>query len=151
MDPMRLTIGIVEECADRQSLSLQEQKVVRSAQATTMRLMGIPGWLDQWYITEISPTQQQESHRRYCNLFREIFGNPFRPVPIDPSWLAWRGGLVVMLAQSIYDERRFQDLPILADALEEAGCTSEDLLAHCRSSGEHVRGCWAVDLVLGKE
>ena len=49
------------------------------------------------------------------------------------------------------DGRRFEDLPILADALEEAGCANQDLLAHCRHSGEHVRGCWAVDLLLGKE
>jgi hypothetical protein len=54
------------------------------------------------------------------------------------------------MARRIYDERAFHDLPILADALEEAGCTDAEILAHCRSSGEHVRGCWVVDLVLGK-
>jgi hypothetical protein len=51
----------------------------------------------------------------------------------------------------IYDERAFNRMPILADALEEAGCTNKDILDHCRSGGEHVRGCWAVDLILGKE
>jgi hypothetical protein len=55
------------------------------------------------------------------------------------------------LAQAIYEERAFDRLPILADALEESGCYNADLLAHCRSDGPHVRGCWAVDLVLGKE
>jgi hypothetical protein len=55
------------------------------------------------------------------------------------------------LAQVIYDERRFADLPILADALEEAGCTNTDILDHCRLPGEHVRGCWVVDLILRKE
>jgi hypothetical protein len=54
------------------------------------------------------------------------------------------------LAQTIYEARRFDPMPVLADALEEAGCTDADLLAHCRSGGGHLRGCWAVDLLLGK-
>ena len=82
---------------------------------------------------------------------RDIFGNPFRPVTLDHAWLRWNDGAAVAIAQRIYDERRFQDLPILADALEEAGCTSGDILEHCRGPGPHVRGCWVVDLVLGKE
>jgi hypothetical protein len=84
-------------------------------------------------------------------LMCDLFGNPFRPVILDPTWLAWNGGTVPKLAQAIYDECRFADLPILADALEEAGCDNIDVLAHCRSSDEHVRGCWVVDLLLGKE
>jgi hypothetical protein len=85
-------------------------------------------------------------------LLRDLFGVlPFRPVSVNPDWLTWNGGTVAKLAQVIYEERRFQDLPILADALEEAGCTNADLLDHCRRPGEHVRGCWAVDLLLGKE
>jgi hypothetical protein len=82
---------------------------------------------------------------------RDIFGNPFRPATVDPSWLTWNGGTVPKLAQTIYDERRFQDMPILADALEEAGCTNADILAHCRWPGAHVRGCWVVDLLLSKD
>jgi hypothetical protein len=82
-----------------------------------------------------------------ANLLREIVGNPFRPVTIKP---AWRIPAVTALAQSVYDDRRFQDLPILADALEEAGCTNADLLSHLRGPGPHVRGCWALDLILGK-
>jgi hypothetical protein len=57
----------------------------------------------------------------------------------------------VTLAQSIYDNRRFEDMPILADALEDAGCSSKEMLEHCRCGGEHVRGCWLVDLLLQKE
>jgi hypothetical protein len=95
------------------------------------------------------PTPAQQ--RRLCQLIRDIFGNPFRPATADPDWLKWNGGTVPKLAQAIYDERRFADLPILADALEEAGCVNADLLDHCRRPGEHVRGCWAVDLLLGKE
>jgi hypothetical protein len=83
-------------------------------------------------------------------LVRCIFGNPFRPVAPDPGWLAWDNGAVAHLARSIYDDRRFADLPFLADALEESGCDNADILAHCRQPGPHVRGCWAVDLLLGK-
>src|SRR5262249_36749153 len=73
--------------------------------------------------------------------------NPFRPVTIGPPPLT---PTVVTLAQSIYEERSFDSLPILADALEEAGCTDADILAHCRGPGPHVRGCWVVDAILGK-
>jgi hypothetical protein len=83
-------------------------------------------------------------------LVRDIFGNPFRPVSVDPAWLRWNDGTAVAIARRVYDERRFEDLPILADALEEAGCTSGDILEHCRGPGPHVRGCWVVDLLLGK-
>jgi hypothetical protein len=87
---------------------------------------------------------------RQCDLVRDIFGNPFRPVSADPSWRTWNDGCVAKIAQGIYDERRFTDLPVLADALLDAGCDDENVLAHCRSAGEHVRGCWVVDAVLGK-
>jgi hypothetical protein len=85
-------------------------------------------------------------------LVRDLFGNPFRLAPFpDPSWLAWQDGAVVKLAQAIYADRAFDRLPVLADALEEAGCHDPDILAHCRQPGPHVRGCWVVDLLLGKE
>jgi hypothetical protein len=83
-----------------------------------------------------------------CNLFRDIFGNPFKPVTINPAWLT---STVVSLAQAIYDERAFDRMPVLADALEESGCTSSEMLEHCRGGGEHVRGCWLLDLLLQKE
>jgi hypothetical protein len=78
---------------------------------------------------------------------RDIFGNPFRPVAVDPGWLT---SSVVELARGIYDQKAFDRLPILADALQDAGCDHPDVLAHCRGPGPHVRGCWVVDLVLGK-
>ena len=84
----------------------------------------------------------------YLNV-RDIFGNPFRPITIDPAWLTWHGGLLVSMSQQMYASRDFRDMPVLADALEEAGCQDQDILAHCRSGGEHVRGCWVVDLILG--
>jgi hypothetical protein len=72
-------------------------------------------------------------------------------VTVAPSSLVWQDGTVPKLAQSIYDERTFDRLPILADALEEAGCDDTDILGHCRGPGPHVHGCWVVDLLLGKE
>jgi hypothetical protein len=85
-------------------------------------------------------------------LLRCIYGNPFGPSPIiDSSWLSWNEGTIPGLAQAIYEDRAFDRLPILADALEEAGCTDPDILGHCRGQGEHVRGCWVVDLILGKQ
>jgi hypothetical protein len=91
------------------------------------------------------------------SLLHDIFGNPFRPVVISPAVLAWNGGTVVRLAQAAYDERQMPAgtldsgrLAVLADALEEAGCSDERVLRHLRSSGKHYRGCFVVDLLLGK-
>ena len=82
-------------------------------------------------------------------LLRDIFGNPFRPVAFDP---AWRTSDAVALARAMYDARNFGAMPILADALQDAGCDSADVLTHCRDANQvHVRGCWVCDLVLGKE
>ena len=69
---------------------------------------------------------------------------------IDGSWLSWNGGMVPKLAQAISQGRRWEDLPILADALREAGCTDQEILSHCRRAEGHVRGCWVVDLLLDK-
>jgi hypothetical protein len=85
-------------------------------------------------------------------LFRDVAGNPFSPSPpLSPAVLAWCDGTVRKLARAIHEERAFERLPILADALEEAGCVDQYLLAHCRSPGPHVFGCWAVDHCLGRD
>jgi hypothetical protein len=81
-----------------------------------------------------------------ADLLRELFGNPFRPVAFDP---AWRTDTAVTLARQMYDSRDFGAMPILADALQDAGCEDEAILLHCREPGAHVRGCWVCDLVLG--
>jgi hypothetical protein len=81
-------------------------------------------------------------------LLRDVFGNPFRPVALDPAWLT---SDVLLLARGIYDDRAFDRMPILADALQDAGCDNGDVLTHCRDTNlVHVRGCWVVDLLLGK-
>jgi hypothetical protein len=97
------------------------------------------------------PDAKRAAERKtQANLLREVIGNPFRPVAVSPSCLAWNHGTVVTLAHGIYDERAFDRLPILSDALEEAGCTDRAILDHCRGPGPHARGCWAVDLLLCK-
>jgi hypothetical protein len=83
-------------------------------------------------------------------LLRDVLGNPFRRAPaIDPAWLTWREGLIVSMAGRMYEARDFADLPVLADALEEAGCADAQVLGHLRSPGPHVRGCHVIDALLG--
>jgi hypothetical protein len=81
-------------------------------------------------------------------VLRDIFGNPFRPVSFSSDWIT---STVTALAQQMYESRDFAAMPIPADALQDAGCENTDILSHCRGDGPHVRGCWVVDLVLGKE
>jgi hypothetical protein len=79
-------------------------------------------------------------------------GNQLAVLPlmeIAPACLQWNDGTVTRLAQAIYSEERFTDLPILADALLDAGCDNDDLMQHCRAPGVHETGCWALDLLLG--
>lgn len=83
-----------------------------------------------------------------ASLLRDIFGNPFRPITSKPAWVT---PAVASLAQSIYDERAFDRMSELADALEKSGCRDADILEHCRGPEPHVRGCWVVDLLLGKK
>jgi hypothetical protein len=89
----------------------------------------------------------REERIAHCDILRDIFGNPFRPVTFSPQW---RTDTALSLARQMYESREFSAMPILADALQDAGCDSDDILNHCRGPGAHVRGCWVVDLVLGK-
>jgi hypothetical protein len=87
-----------------------------------------------------------------ASLLRDIFGSLFRPLPSLPITVqTWNDGTPRKLAQMIYEAGAFDRLPLLADALEDAGCADAAILTHCRSGDEHVRGCWAVDLLLGKD
>jgi hypothetical protein len=95
-------------------------------------------------------TTRDAEWRRQSDLLRCVFGNPFDPVGADPSCLTWNDGIIPKLARSVYDDRSFHRLPLLADALEDAGCADRSVLAHCRGPGPHVRGCWVIDLLLGK-
>ncbi len=95
------------------------------------------------YVLALRVEQRTQTH-----ILRDIFGNPFRPVSFSPEW---RTDTATAIARQMYESRDFGAMPILADALQDAGCDSDDILAHCRDANQsHVRGCWVVDLVLGK-
>ncbi len=100
-------------------------------------------------MSEKLAADQKERERVYQSvLFREIIGNPFRPATINPAWLT---STVIALANGIYEEKAFDRMPILADALQDAGCDNDEILQHCRGEGVHVRGCWVLDLVTGRK
>jgi hypothetical protein len=83
-----------------------------------------------------------------CDIARDVLGYPGAPVEFSPTW---RTSTAIALVRAMYESRDFFAMPILADALQDAGCDNEDILSHCRSDAPHVRGCWVCDLVLGKE
>ena len=114
--------------------------------------------LGKWKVTPVQePVWTGAGRPIQCALVRCVFGNPFRRVVVNPAWLSWNDGTVRRLAQALYDDRQLPSglfdrsrLGILVDALQEAGCDNTDILNHCRQPGDHVRGCWAIDLLLGK-
>jgi hypothetical protein len=99
-------------------------------------------WVGAWAVAAEEKAQ--------CDLFRDVVGNPFRAAGPRPEWLARNDGAAVKIAHAVYEEGAFADLPVLADALEEAGCDDDEVLSHCRGPGPHVRGCWVVDDLLGR-
>src|SRR6266545_5825376 len=106
---------------------------------------------DVWTYFELETGKEHaplEMRQHLIPTYRDIFGNPFRPLAFAREW---RTDTAVALARQMYESRDFSAMPILADALQDAGCDHEDILSHCRGDGPHVRGCWVVDLVLGKE
>jgi hypothetical protein len=153
------------EVADTSQAEVWQRMAARAAAATVSE----PGWgAASAAANEASmaaalagadrATAYEERREHLATLLRDVCGPlPFRPIAIDPAWVAWHGGAVVRLAQSVYKER---DLPsghldaarlaVLADMLEEAGCCDAGLLGHLRGPGPHVRGCFAVDLLLGR-
>jgi hypothetical protein len=116
-----------------------------------------------WALDHMGPGRNEEQNRpvfksrqarqtTHAAWLCDIFGNPFRAAPsIDRKWLRWNDGTVVRLAAAIYDERSFDRMPVLADALRDSGCDSGEIFGHLRQRGQvHVRGCWVLDLLLGK-
>jgi hypothetical protein len=104
-----------------------------------------------------TPNAAASARKIQVDMLRDIVDNPFRPAALDPAWLAWNNGTVPKIAQAAYDERLLPSghldagrLAILADALEEAGCSVTEILDHLRGLDPHIRGCWVVDLLLGK-
>jgi hypothetical protein len=92
-----------------------------------------------------------EELKRHTDVLREIAGNPFADIHLDRALLGWRDGTIPKLAQACYDANDFSTLGILGDALEEAGCNERAILEQVRSEQTHYRGCWLVDLILGKK
>jgi hypothetical protein len=89
--------------------------------------------------------------RAQAKLLREVIGNPHRPTVLRADWLNWNDGLALRLAWLIDEKEEFDQMPVLADALEEAGCTDQEVLAHCRSGERHGPGCWVLDVILRRE
>jgi hypothetical protein len=157
---LRRAARVAEADAAKRWTALDEQGMSRSRKhparriGSAARAAAWAGMFGPWeamcnaVVVSAETGKRADVWPRQCAMLRDIFGNPFRPVTVDPSW---RTGNVVGLATAIYDQRAFERMPILADALEDAGCDNADILGHCRQPGEHVRGCWAVDLVLGKK
>ncbi len=153
-DVLREAIKIAEEFADGVC-----------SQSTVLRVRSdvahIAHWLKSPYVAACFELLRPAGYRNSNNYFfsygsensfwthlREMFGNPFRPVAFDPDW---RTSTAVAIAQGMYESREFSAMPILADALQDAGCDNDEILTHCRDPQQvHVRGCWVVDGVLGK-
>ncbi|HYT88701.1 MAG TPA: hypothetical protein VEL76_08335 [Gemmataceae bacterium] len=106
---------------------------------------------NDWKAPNAMRSLNLEHPERPATFLRDIFGNPFHPKMVQPCWLANHNGVVMNLAQAIYEGRTFDHLPILADALEEAGCDDAEMVNHCRQPGVHARGCWVLDLLLNRE
>ncbi len=130
-------------------VSPERQEAVR---ATWSRITDTTAATTQAHRLIDEHIQQQiaEVTARTCDLVREVFGNPFHPPVIDPAWLQWNHGAVYHIAERIAASGDFTDLPVLGDALEDAGCGNEELLRHCREPHRHVPGCWALDAVRGR-
>jgi hypothetical protein len=125
--------------------------------ADALNAADAPAWAAEWsldprrVVVAAQRALGTTEGKAQADLIRCIVGNPCRIVTLNPSWVLWNDGTVAQIAQGIYEDRAFDRLPILADALEDAGCHEADILSHCRQAKEHVRGCWVVDLVRAKK
>jgi hypothetical protein len=129
------------------------REILRGERIHLASVLGSAEWLEAAHLPRdpfgyVNDPARRKIRQMQASLFRDIFGNPFRPVAVDPGW---RTSNVVSLAEAIYADRAFEFLPVLADALEEAGCDNAEILKHCRQPAKHVPGCWAVDLLLGQK
>jgi hypothetical protein len=133
--------NIIQRFLGIDTMQPQTQERIRSLNATPTYVVVGGAWdvLRQFTDPEMAPN--------VAAILRCLFGNPLRPIALAPSLLT---DTVIKLAQGIYEERAFDRMPVLADALEEAGATDPDLLNHCRQPGVHARGCHVVDAILGK-
>lgn len=176
---LRVVYDQAQELATELRAGKTEREIRRWAEAVAVLCTTSPK-IDRaaaetgWQIVRAASRLEVEAN--LASLLRDIIGNPFRPMtpirPPDPPWLTpivlaatgpwthhldswfkpeWITPVTVAIAQQMYESRDFSAMPILADALQEAGCASANVLDHCHSPGPHVRGCWVVDLVLGMQ
>lgn len=173
----RQAVKVTEQYADGQTTKAALKRARQAVRAARHELpandVEVHGQWSVYWLAEVAASENayggvgDEMHRlagqgildlptttrtSICSVLRCIFGPlPFRSIPLDRAISRWNGGKVATLAQGIYDGQEFDRLLILADALEEAGCTDPDILRHSRGPGPHACGCWPVDLILGKE
>jgi hypothetical protein len=152
-------VGNLDWAAQGTRLALHEWRPKQGSQGILVRVSSASHALAQSHLHVVlvasellgipvnSARARTAEAQAQATVLRDIFGNPFRSAALDP---AWRTETVLALARGVYEERAFDRMPILADALQDAGCDNEDVLNHCRGPGPHARGCWVVDLVLGK-
>jgi hypothetical protein len=136
---------------DRHGQRLRSKKggyAARAAANTARNAAAL--FLNRNQLGRVSRTGNAGARITLASILRELTGNPFRPVALDPAWLTWNNGAVKKMAQALYDESAFAEWPVLADALEDAGCANADLLTHLRGTEPHARGCWAIDKILGQ-
>ena len=139
----------IEASFDQDGLS-EAQRWVRGIAAGHVfdRSYRLAGQVSGECLRALGQRHEGPEEQAQCDIIRDMFPNPFRPVSFSPEW---RTDTAIAVARQMYESREFGAMPILADALQDAGCDNEDILSHCRGPGPHVRGCWVIDLVLSKE
>jgi hypothetical protein len=135
------------ETAERHADGLASEKELSAAARAGRGLAGMAALGDIRGVITVAARHGNRHH--LCDLVREVVGDPFRPPGCDPAWLRWHDGCVEKMVRTIYRGQRFAEMPILGDALEEAGCENAVLLAHCRQARNHSRGCWVLDALRG--
>jgi hypothetical protein len=145
-------LRLVERWADGEADDADLAGVRAQAETQAMRiLLAAPFWEAAPGMSRWALSCRKVDAGAQAALLRDLVGlQLFRPLAVPTPSLAWGDGLIAKLAEAIYDEGAFDRLPVLADAVEEAGCTDADLLGHCRGPGPHVLGCWALDALLEK-
>jgi hypothetical protein len=153
-DPRNSIIEVGEKYADgtagREELQAARNLARRQEYSQTIEIVvseAISRMLYPFLRLEFLDILSTGQAKMHCLRIRDIFGNPFRPVTTDPAWFT---STVLSLSQQMYESRDFSPMPILADALQDAGCDNADILDHCRGTGPHVRGCHVLDTILGK-
>jgi hypothetical protein len=161
----RQAVAVAERFADGQASQAEVDEALQGAEAAEVEAWQRPGQPALAFAATAARRALTTPRRAYeqaaratgsgeaaerlaqCRILRDLFGNPFRPVVSEPAWATRE---VIAIATEVYQADEFRHTGVLADALEDAGCAEPELLRHLRGRGPHFRGCWAVDLVVGK-